>query len=154
MSAVKHLSAETGFALLCLLPACSDVVVPAQTCEDALTRCDDGNPCTFDDCDETTGECLYANADGAECEFQGAPATCSGGVCGGTDEAVAFCQEYEEVCGFGEAGRYDSESDCRIQFDEGSSEKQTCVVEHLGYASVADPDTHCPHAAGQTICDL
>lgn len=156
MSTSKRLTGGVGFLLLWLLAGCSNVLATgiALTCEDALVRCDDGNPCTFDDCDESTGACLYANADGEPCELQGEPATCSGGGCGGSAKAVAFCQDYEEVCGFGEAGRYATEGDCRSQYDEGSSEKQGCIEQHLGFASAMDPEIHCPHAAGETICDL
>jgi hypothetical protein len=156
MSNSKRAAGGAGFLLLWLLAGCSDVLVPgdALTCEDALVRCDDGNPCTFDDCDDSTGACLYANADGQACEAQGAPSTCSGGVCGGTEKAVEFCQTYEEVCGFGGAGRYPGEEECRSEYDGGSSEKQACIEQHLGFASAMDPQTHCPHAAGETICDL
>jgi hypothetical protein len=153
----KRLIGGVSLFLMSLLAGCSDVLVPGTglTCEDGFVRCDDDNPCTFDDCDESTGACLYENADGRACEIQGAPATCSGGSCGGSDKAIEFCQGYEEVCGFGGAGRYAGESDCRSQYDAGSTDKQECIEEHLGYAtSRMDPQTHCPHAAGETICDL
>lgn len=142
---------------LILLAGCSDVLVPPTglSCDDALTRCDDANPCTFDDCDAATGECLYGDADGEPCEFDGASSTCSAGVCGGSEKAVVFCEEYEAICGFGGAGRYPSAGDCRAEYDQGSSEKQACIEQHLGFARVQeDPTTHCPHAAGAAPCDL
>lgn len=152
----KRLIGGVSLFLMSLLAGCSDVLVPGTglTCEDALVRCDDDNPCTFDDCDESTGTCLYANADGEACEIQGASAMCSGGSCGGSDAAIAFCQDYEEVCGFGEAGRYASESDCRSRYDASSPDKQACIEQHLGFATASDPEVHCPHAAGETICDI
>ncbi len=47
--------------------------------------CDDGNPCTADSCDQTTGLCVYKSAsDGAQCS-DGNPCTdqdaCKSGVC-------------------------------------------------------------------------
>ena len=141
-------------AVLILLAGCSDVSV-APTCDDSLTRCNDNNPCTFDDCDAATGECLYANAaDGTACESDGAASTCTSGVCDLSAEALAFCEDYSDICGFGEAGRYASESDCRSSYESFSTEKQGCVEQHLGFASASDPDLHCPHATGIGPCDI
>ena len=139
---------------LLLLAGCSDVSV-APTGDDSVTRCNDNNPCTFDDCDSATGECLYANADdGTACELEGAASTCTAGVCGISAAAVTFCQDYSETCGFGAAGRYAGESECLSSYESFSMPKQDCVEQHLGFAGASDPDLHCPHATGIGPCDL
>jgi hypothetical protein len=60
--------------------ACIDARCDEGRCIVAVRSCDDGNPCTMDQCDVATDECVNAPlADGTECA---ANATCTGGECG------------------------------------------------------------------------
>lgn len=155
MNRMTTVAALIGLTLASV--ACSDVDAPAtQLCADASTRCDDNNECTFDDCDPATGTCLYANApEGTECSSGGEDATCSAGVCGVSSEAVAFCEGYEETCGFSGGVRYADKEACQAEYDGFSSDKQNCVEQHLGFARAEnDPGTHCPHATGRPPCDI
>ena len=57
-------------------------------CKGTAKNCDDGNPCTTDSCDATTGQCTHTNvADGSTCDDGNACTendTCQAGVCKGT----------------------------------------------------------------------
>ncbi len=68
--------------------------------------------------------------------------------------AIAFCSQYETVCGFGTGG-FASAIACQDVYDNNfSAARQSCVETHLGYAeSMQDPETHCPHASGLAPCD-
>jgi hypothetical protein len=83
-----------------------------------------------------------------------------GGMNGGSADAKAFCTRYEPTCGFGTSERYEDEDDCIAMYDSFSGpktdtdSKQYCVEEHLTNAEGTMPDFHCPHATGETICDL
>jgi hypothetical protein len=83
----------------------------------------------------------------------GAGGTGDGGAGGGGNSAQAqqFCAEYEQTCKFGGNMSYPSNQACMDAFDSFDAKKQGCVTDHLGYAS-GDPDTHCPHAAGNGPC--
>lgn len=72
---------------------CSDanLCTIADTCEGGVCRgtprnCDDGNGCTVDSCDASSGQCVNMPNDGAAC-FDANPCTiadtCEGGVCRG-----------------------------------------------------------------------
>lgn len=155
---MRSTTLATRFALASLLvalTACSDVqFTPPDTtsCDDANTRCDDDNECTFDDCDPRTGECVYANTpDGTEC---GDDEQCSAGICGVSAGAVAFCQQYEDTCGFGGPGRYADSEACQSEYDGFAENKQRCVEQHLGFAGASEPEVHCPHANGAPPCDI
>ncbi len=157
MLKMKSMIAVTSALSLLLIAACAQVeeVESSDKCADSLTRCDDDNDCTFDDCDPATGVCLYANApNGTDCEFGGEQYTCSAGLCGFSAAAASFCEDFEAICGFGTTGRFADETECRQTYDASSSDKQDCIEQHLGFASASDPDTHCPHATGESPCDL
>ena len=65
-----------GLPGLCANGVCED----AKLCEGK--DCNDGNPCTADSCQASTGECAStAVADGSSCDFGGLPGLCTGGVC-------------------------------------------------------------------------
>lgn len=155
---MKRMTAVGSVLALLLIAACAQVeeAAPAgDKCADSLTRCDDENDCTFDDCDPATGVCLYANAsDGTSCEFGGEAYTCASGLCGFSAAAASFCEDFEAICGFGTTGRFATETECRQTYDASSSAKQDCIEQHLGFASASDPETHCPHATGESPCDL
>lgn len=68
-------------------------------------------------------------------------------------DATRFCEDYEPVCGFGEADRFADADDCAARFNAAPIEKRRCVQAHLDLAAV-DPATHCPHASGQGPCDI
>ena len=77
----------------------------------------------------------------------------SGGAGGGSAEAKSFCVDYGSTCGFGVMDRYADEDACVTDFDGATTAKQECIVTHIGLAS-GDTNLHCPHAMGQTLCDL
>ena len=104
---------------------------------------------------DAVGFCAHANvSDGTSCEFGGEAYTCSAGLCGFSAAAASFCDDFETICGFGTTGRFADETECRQTYDASSSAKQDCIEQHLGFASASDPDTHRPHATGESPCDL
>jgi hypothetical protein len=74
-------------------------------------------------------------------------------VCIFSDDAVAFCMQYETTCGFGGPDRYGSQPECESSYDSFSMDNQACVEQHVGFA-MSDATTHCPHAMGQPPCNL
>lgn len=67
-------------------PCTLDDGCAGETCVGTPRLCDDANPCTAGSCDEKTGECLFPPAmsacdDGNACTFND---QCAAGVCGGT----------------------------------------------------------------------
>jgi hypothetical protein len=70
---------------------------------------------------------------------------------GGTG-AAAWCEDYEDTCGFGAEGRYDDAASCIEYYDDASPGCVTCIETHLDNAEMEMPDLHCPHAAGEGAC--
>jgi hypothetical protein len=64
-------------------------------------------------------------------------------------EAISFCDDYETACGFGGADRYQDAGFCEGAFDSFDETRQGSVEQQVVFAAAGDPDTHCPHAAGQ-----
>jgi len=86
-------------------------------------------------------------------------ATSSDGTAGdvtdasGSPEALAFCGEYEQTCGFGEELFFESKTACIAAYDTMfDAERRACVEDHVDRAAM-DKMTHCPHAAGMMPCD-
>ena len=77
----------------------------------------------------------------------------SGGMDGGSAAAKAFCTRYPMTCDFGPGG-YADEDECIAMYDSFSGPKQTCVEEHLTNAEGGNTTLHCPHATGETVCDI
>jgi hypothetical protein len=72
---------------------------------------------------------------------------------GASAEAVAFCAEYLQTCGFGGELVFASEEACLAAYDNDfDADRKACVETHLDYAA-ADKAVHCPHAAGAAPCD-
>lgn len=92
-------------------------------------------------------------ADGGDAE-ENCPSAEGGDPC---DRETTFCDQYAETCGFGNdfgGDPYEDSTDCRERFDELSSDRQGCVMNHLEFAVIeGDPDIHCPHAEGEPPCD-
>jgi hypothetical protein len=80
-----------GFPGVCAAGVCED----AMLCSDAVTRCDDSNPCTTDTCDPTFGDCSNDPAnEGGTCDFGGLPGVCTAGVC----EDAMLCADAATRC--------------------------------------------------------
>ncbi len=77
---------------------------PVQTgCCSSAADCDDGNPCTVDSCEESTGSCQHdaAALEGQTCEdgaFCTVGETCQGGSCVG---GPRDCSLFDDVCTVG-----------------------------------------------------
>jgi hypothetical protein len=75
----------------------------------------------------------------------------SGGM-GASAAAIAFCQEYDNVCTFGGQDRHADEAACLTAYDD--SGQAACYETHLGYAvDMNAAATHCPHATGIGLCN-
>ncbi len=70
-------------------------------CSGSLVAIDDGNPCTVDSCNESTGEVVHEPVDGISCD-DGNPCTvgdvCSNGTCTGQ---AKDCSELDSECSVG-----------------------------------------------------
>lgn len=66
-------------------------------------------------------------------------------------DAEAFCDDFEDTCDYGGATFADRDA-CLAFYDDAAIACETCITTHLGLAG-DDPDTHCPHVAGNGPCD-
>jgi hypothetical protein len=75
-------------------PCAQTSICSLGVCETlSLIDCDDGNPCTQDNCDNNSGDCIHPNAtDGLECAINDnecvLAATCFSGDCAATEAVV------------------------------------------------------------------
>ena len=66
--------------------------------------------------------------------------------------ASAFCDTYEQTCGFGRESTFSDREDCEDDFaDKFGEARRRCAAEHLQRAA-DDPDAHCEAAKGDDVC--
>ena len=118
----------------------------------ALPACggdDDGGSDGSDDIDAGDGDTADAADDGPDAALPDAFAP---------PTAEEFCTDYEAECGFGGDGDHADMEACTAAFDGYDDGQVTCVVNHLGLASLEEPgsadhDSHCGHATGDPPCN-
>ncbi len=63
---------------------------------------------------------------------------------GTSERCIEFCDNQEEICGFGMEGTYESKSDCFALCSGYFDIELDCRENHLDFAR-SGPETHCPH---------
>jgi hypothetical protein len=89
-----------GGALECAQGVCNKCLESDGSTKD----CDDGNECTFRECEPKTGGCLELDRrDGDTCTYQGGPSICVEGDCAKPCTGDAECDDQND-CTFNECG--------------------------------------------------
>lgn len=141
---------------LCTLDTCSNGVCTAGS----TTTCNDGNDCTDDYCDPSTGDCqTIDNADPCDDGYTCTTGdTCGGGVCAGTAEDTACGDDgfscSDEVCDPDATGA-DPTTGCIVREDLtvcGSAVACAAVTCEPGNAGERDPTTGCVIRANDSSC--
>lgn len=115
-----------------------------QTCKEDLcvnVNCDDGDICSEDHCDFTTGKCHYYNAGfgGEPCTRNGLPGFCSTTYCRtfDCDDGDLCTKDWCDVHETPEGARYD---ECK-SFPDDCSDSNLCTDD------TCDPETGCIHTS-------
>ena len=143
---------------------CSDGVC-LGICDAMLVDCDDGNQCTEDLCEDTTGDCSNRpRPNGAECRLGGFPGRCVSGVCvdaqlcrlvvcsDGNDCTEDVCNELDASCSYpnkadgAECAAGNDPGRCRSGVCQGLCEGVDCDDDNPCTSDICDPSNgSCPN---------